>query len=256
MLPGRPPTAWSSDEGPWRRRSALAVHVYTASGTALALLIVLAAIEGDAVRALWLGLVALVIDGTDGMLARRMRVKERIPWFDGARLDDIVDYLTYAFAPMLLLWTDDRLPAGALGTALAMLPLLASSYQFCRVDAKTDDHVFLGFPSYWNVVAFYAIVLDLGPAVVATVLVVCSVLVFVPVGYLYPSRTKVFRTVSLVLTAVWLLSYAGLLLQVPDPHPLLVAASLAYLVYYVGVSLYLTSKRRRGGPTAAAVAES
>src|ERR671916_27132 len=146
------------------RWAGAAVHLYTASGTVLGLLIVLAAFEGDAVAALWLGLVALVVDGTDGMLARRMRVKETIPWFDGARLDDIVDYLTYAFAPVVLLWTTGSLPDGVLGWVVAALPLLASSYQFCRVDAKTDDHTFLGFPSYWNVVAFYAVVLDLAPA--------------------------------------------------------------------------------------------
>ena len=81
------------------------VHAYTASGLVLALLIVIAAIDGDAVRCLWLGLAALVIDGTDGMLARRLRVKETIPWFDGAMLDNIVDYLTYAFAPIVLLWS-------------------------------------------------------------------------------------------------------------------------------------------------------
>ena len=141
------------------------VHLYTASGTVVGLLIVLAAIEGEALTALWLGLVALFIDGTDGMLARRFRVKETIPWFDGALLDDIVDYLTYVFAPVVLLWTTGHLPYGALGWAVAALPLLASSYQFCRVDAKTGtDHFFLGFPSYWNVVAFYAIVLDSSPA--------------------------------------------------------------------------------------------
>jgi hypothetical protein len=132
------------------RLAGLALHAYTASGTVLALLIVIAAIDGDAVRALWLGLAALVIDGTDGMLARRLRVKETIPWFDGAMLDNIVDYLTYAFAPIVLLWTGGYLPNGFIGAALAALPLLASSYQFCRTDAKTDDHFFLGFPSYWN----------------------------------------------------------------------------------------------------------
>jgi phosphatidylcholine synthase len=217
----------------------------------LGLLIVLAAFDGDAVAALWLGLVALVVDGTDGMLARRLRVKETIPWFDGARLDDIVDYLTYAFAPIVLLWTTGSLPGGAAGWAVAALPLLASSYQFCRVDAKTDDHTFLGFPSYWNVVAFYAVVLDLGPAVVAAVLVVCSVLVFVPIRYLYPSRTTALRALSLLLTAVWLVFYAVLLVQVPDPHPVVVALSLAYLAYYVGVSLWLTARaarRRRREP--------
>ena len=228
------------------------MHLYTASGSALALLIVLAAFEGDAMLALWLGMAALVVDGTDGMLARRLRVREHLPWFDGARLDDIVDYLTYAFAPMLLLWSSGKLPDGELGTALAVVPLLASSYQFCRVDAKTDDHLFLGFPSYWNVVAFYAIVLDLPIAAVATILLVCSALVFVPIGYLYPSRTVAFRTTNLVLTAVWVVTYAVLLLQYPDPHPAVVALSLGYLAYYLAVSLVLTAARPGAGPRSGA----
>ncbi|MGK5172426.1 CDP-alcohol phosphatidyltransferase family protein [Geodermatophilus sp. CPCC 205761] len=224
------------------RLAGAAVHAYTASGSVLALLIVLAAVEGDPVTALWLGLAALVVDGTDGMLARRLRVKETIPWFDGARLDDIVDYLTYVFAPVVLLWTTGSLPSGAAGWVVAALPLLASSYQFCRVDAKTDDHTFLGFPSYWNVVAFYAVVLDASPVVVAAFVVVFSVLVFVPVRYLYPSRTPALQGVSLVLTAVWLATYAVLLLQYPDPHPVVVALSLSYLVYYLAVSGWLTAR--------------
>jgi phosphatidylglycerophosphate synthase len=150
----------------WSGLRSWVVHGYTATGAVLALLIVLAAVEGDVARALWLGLAALVIDGTDGMLARRYGVKERLPWFDGALLDNIVDYLTYVFAPMVLLLQSGYLPDGNAGTVIAALPLVASSYQFCRVDAKTDDHFFLGFPSYWNVVAFYAIAMDLTPAVV------------------------------------------------------------------------------------------
>ncbi|WP_231134909.1 CDP-alcohol phosphatidyltransferase family protein [Motilibacter deserti] len=227
---------------------AWAVHAYTASGAAIALLIVLAAFDGDAVRALWLGLLALIIDGTDGMLARRVRVKERVPQFDGARLDDIVDYLTYAFAPMLLLWSGGYLPDGSAGTVLAAVPLLASTYQFCRVDAKTDDHLFLGFPSYWNVVAFYTVVLGLGPTAVTVILLVCSALVFVPIGYLYPSRTVTLRPLSLALSTVWLVTYAVLLVQMPDPNDAVVAVSLAYLVYYVALSLWLTARgRRRAG---------
>ena len=206
----------------------------------LALLIVIAAIDGDAVRALWLGLAALVIDGTDGMIARRLRVKETIPWFDGAMLDNIVDYLTYAFAPIVLLWTGGYLPNGFIGAALAALPLLASSYQFCRTDAKTDDHFFLGFPSYWNVVAFYVVVLGLSPTATGVILLVCSILVFVPVKYVYPSRTKAFRSMNLLTTAIWLGSYAVLLAQMPDPSALVVGISLAYLVYYGALSLYLT----------------
>ena len=230
------------------RLGGAAVHLYTASGTVLGFLIVIAALEGDAVTALWLGLAALVIDGTDGMLARRMRVKETIPWFDGARLDDIVDYLTYVFAPVVLLWTTGFLPDGLLGWVLAALPLLASSYQFCRVDAKTSDHFFLGFPSYWNIVAFYVIVLDLSRPATGLLLAVCAVLVFVPIRYLYPSRTRNFQTMTLVLTVLWFASYAVLLLQFPDPNPLIVAASLLYVAYYAGISGYFTVRgaaRRR-----------
>jgi phosphatidylcholine synthase len=249
----------SADEQPViRTRRQLAagwmVHAYTAIGSVLALLVIVAALDGNTVRAFWILLVALIVDSTDGMLARRLKVKQTIPGFDGARLDDIVDYLTYVFAPVVLLWTTGHLPDGLAGYVLAALPLLASSYQFCRVDAKTDDHTFLGFPSYWNVVAFYAIVLDASEPALAVALVVFSVLVFVPIRFLYPSRSGALRTLSLVLSAVWAVTYALLLVQYPDPHPLVIAVSLAYLVYYWGVSLYLTAlaaRRRRAGPVPA-----
>jgi phosphatidylcholine synthase len=218
------------------------VHLYTASGSVLGLLIVLAAFEGDVEAALWLGLATLFIDGTDGMLARHFRVKETIPWFDGARLDDIVDYLTYVFAPIVLLWTTGYLPEGAVGWVVAGLPLLASCYQFCRVDAKTSDHFFLGFPSYWNVVAFYVIVLDTSELVTAVALVVFAVLVFVPIRYLYPSRMRSLQGLTLALTVIWLIAYAVLVLQLPDPNPWVVAASLAYVAYYWGLSFWMTAR--------------
>ena len=219
--------------------SAAAVHLYTASGAVLAFLIVLAAFRGDTTQALWLGLAALVVDSTDGTLARRFRVSERLPWFDGRRLDDIVDYLTYVFAPVLLLWSGGYLPEGTTGTIVAALPLLASSYQFCRVDAKTDDHFFLGFPSYWNVVAFYAIVFGMEPLAVGLILLVCSLLVFVPIRYVYPSRTEAFRSLTLALTLAWVICYA-LILLLPQASALLATISLLYLAYYFGLSLWLT----------------
>lgn len=226
-----------------RRAGAYAVHLYTASGAVLAMLILLAAFDGNVTQALWLLLIALLIDSTDGTLARRLRVSEALPGFDGRRLDDIVDYMTYVLAPVVLLWMSGYLPAGMFGVALAALPLLASSYQFCRVDAKTEDHFFLGFPSYWNVVAFYAIVLDLAPNTVGFILLVCSLLVFIPIRYVYPSRTRAFRRLTLSLTGLWVLCYAAILLQMPEPAPLPVLLSLLYLVYYVALSLYLTVRR-------------
>ena len=134
---------------PGARAAAWLVHVYTASGVVLALLMVHWSYQGRVEAVLWLFLVAMVIDATDGFLARHFRVKEVTPNFDGALLDNIVDYITYAFAPMVLLWTNGYLPSGTAGGVVAAVPLLASCYQFCRIDAKTDDHFFLGFPSYW-----------------------------------------------------------------------------------------------------------
>ncbi len=232
----------STESSLWLRLRASAVHLYTASGAVLALLIMVAAYEGEVVKALWLGLAALAIDSTDGLLARRYRVSELLPYFDGARLDDIVDYMTYVLAPVLLLWSSGYLPEGTPGMVIAALPLLASSYQFCQVDAKTEDHFFRGFPSYWNIVAFYAIVFGLDPNAVGAILFVCSLLVFVPLRYVYPSRTVAFRKITVALTALWLLGYAAILFQMPDPDAFLLNFTLLYLVYYVGLSLYLSAK--------------
>ena len=231
-----------TETSPWLRLRASAVHLYTASGAVLALLIMVAAYEGDVVKALWLGLATLIIDSTDGLLARRYRVSELLPSFDGARLDDIVDYMTYVLAPVLLLWSSGYLPEGTTGVVIAALPLLASSYQFCQVDAKTEDHFFRGFPSYWNIVAFYAIVFGLDATTVGTILFVCSLLVFVPLRYVYPSRTVAFRKTTVALTGLWILGYAAILFQMPNPDDLLLNFTLLYLVYYVGLSLYLSAK--------------
>jgi phosphatidylcholine synthase len=227
---------------PWFRARAVAVHLYTASGAVLALLILIAAFQGEAVKALWLMLAALVVDSTDGLLARRFRVREALPFFDGALLDNIVDYMTYVLAPMVLLWSGGYLPLGNVGVVVAALPLLASSYQFCRVDAKTDDHFFLGFPSYFNVLAFYAIVFEPHTTLLAVVIVVCSLLVFVPIRYVYPTRTAAFRKLSLTLTALWLASYAAILLEMPEPDRFFLGFSILYLFYYFGLSLYLSGK--------------
>jgi phosphatidylcholine synthase len=228
------------------RAAAAAVHLFTATGAVLALLMVHFSYHGKVETVLWLFLVAMVIDGTDGMLARRFRVKAVLPGFDGALLDNIVDYMTYAFAPMVLLWANGYLPDGVLGGVVAAVPLLASCYQFCRSDAKTDDHFFLGFPSYWNVVAFYAIVAGFDIGLTTLVIVVCTVLVFVPVKYLYPSRTEKLWYLNMALSVLWMAVYAVIVALMPDQPTWLIVLSLIYPVYYVGVSLWLTVTFRGG----------
>ena len=222
------------------RAAAAAVHLFTATGAVLALLMVHFSYHGKVETVLWLFLVAMVIDGTDGMLARRFRVKAVLPGFDGALLDNIVDYMTYALAPMALLWANGYLPDGAAGGVVASIPLLASTYQFCRTDAKTDDHFFLGFPSYWNIVAFYVVVWELSTAATTVLLLLLSVLVFVPIKYLYPSRTEKLWYVNMTLATLWLALWAAITASLPDAPVALVALSLVYVVYYIVVSLWLT----------------
>ena len=101
--------------------------------------------------------VATLVDATDGTMARKIGVKRVLPNFDGRKLDDLTDFLTYTFLPLLLIWRAELLPEGS--EHWLLLPLLASAYGFCQVEAKTDDGYFLGFPSLWNVVAFYLYVL-------------------------------------------------------------------------------------------------
>jgi phosphatidylcholine synthase len=222
------------------RAAAAAVHLFTATGAVLALLMVHFSYQHEVEKVLWLFLVAMVIDGTDGMLARRFKVKAVLPGFDGALLDNIVDYMTYALAPMALLWANGYLPDGALGGVVASIPLLASTYQFCRTDAKTDDHFFLGFPSYWNIVAFYVVVWELSTLATTALLLVLAVLVFVPIKYLYPSRTEKLWYSNMTLATLWLALWAAITAQLPDAPAVLVGLSLVYVVYYIVVSLWLT----------------
>ncbi|MBD8870356.1 CDP-alcohol phosphatidyltransferase family protein [Nocardioides donggukensis] len=216
------------------------VHAYTATGSVLALLMVHYSYRGEVTTVLWLFLAAMVVDGTDGFLARHYKVKAVMPGFDGALLDNIVDYMTYALAPMALLWANGYLPGGVLGAVCAGVPLLASCYQFCRSDAKTDDHFFLGFPSYWNIVAFYIVVAAVPVGLTVALLILCTIAVFVPVKYVYPSRTATLWGLNMTFACVWLVMFAVITALMPDPPLALVAVSLAYPAYYLGVSIWLT----------------
>ena len=171
-----------------RTTLAWGVHLYTGLGLVAAAAIAVLIVHGghESFRlAFLLMIVATLIDATDGTLARAVRVMEVLPGFDGRRLDDIVDFLTYTFLPLLLVWRAGLVPEGQ--HYWLLLPLLASAYGFCQVSAKTDDGYFLGFPSYWNLVAFYLFVLRLPPWGALTLVLTLALLTFVPTRYLYPT---------------------------------------------------------------------
>ena len=220
-------------------------HLYTASGAVFAFLAARAVIDFDYPAAFfWLG-VQVVVDATDGMLARAARVSERLPWFNGSKLDDIIDYLAYVFVPVLFVWRAILVPdAWTIFVAAAML--LSSAYGFNRDDAKTDDHFFTGFPSYWNVVTFYLLVAGWSSFVNAAILLTFIVLVFIPIRYVYPSRTPILQVFTNVVGGIWSVLMLFMLWQYPDVSRPVVWISLAFPVYYFALSLWLHVQKREG----------
>ena len=218
------------------------VHLYTALGAIVGFFSILAIEQGSFREAFFLMALTVVIDATDGTLARAARVKEVIPWFDGNLLDEIVDYLNFVIAPCFFLVHARLLPPQD-SLWLAALPLVASAYGFCRTDAKTADNFFLGFPSYWNVVVFYLYVLQAPLWVNAFLIIALSILVFVPIKFIYPSRSPRFRASINILGAVWGVAVLYMIYRLPHGDRTLAFASLFFPAYYTMLSLWLEFRR-------------
>lgn len=234
-----------------RRTLAWGVHTYTALGLVAAAVIAVLIVRGtgaDYRTAFLLMIAATLVDATDGMLARAVRIKETLPGFDGRKLDDLVDFLNYACLPLFLLWRMDILPDTL--QAILFLPLLASAYGFCQVYAKSDDGYFLGFPSYWNIVAFYIYVLQPLPlGVTLAMLIVPAIFTFVPSHYIYPTiGSGPLNVATNVLGAVWATLLVWILFALPDQLPpweddwlrTLALISLFFPAFYLGASWLIT----------------
>jgi phosphatidylcholine synthase len=227
---------------PFRRAAAWGVHLYTASGVVFAFLGLLATLRDEARVAFFWMIAATFVDATDGVLARIADVKRYAAALDGTHLDDIVDYLTYVFLPAFLVYHFGLVPA-TWGIAVVAAMLLSSAFGFTLADAKSDDHFFTGFPSYWNIVALYLFVLGLSPAANAAVLIALAALIFVRVGYVYPSRTPALRGTTVSLGSVWAMAVVAIVWLLPSPPRALVIASLLFPVYYFVLSLALQRRR-------------
>lgn len=231
-----------------QKAKAHSVHLYTASGVVFSFL---AAAEICNTQPdprwvfVWL-IVAVVIDATDGPLARRWHVKFRAPRFDGRTIDDIVDYQTFTLLPFLLVWRMDWLPPPAV---VWILPaLIASLLGFANIAAKQEQAgFFLGFPSYWNIYAFYTGVwsTEYGPVLPAVVLVLLTVLTIVPVRFLYPNLAPApWRGPLLIGAVLWLVLLLAMLPQYPHVSPVLLWLSFAYPAFYMFLSFWLDAAVR------------
>jgi len=224
-----------------RKLAAWLTHFYTASGGVIGMLALFAAAGGEIRLAFLLLFITVVIDSTDGLLARKVRVSEVLPNFSGAMIDNIIDFLTFIWIPVFIMGSTGLLPS----LIWITVPVIAGLYAYGQINMKTPDNFFLGFPSYWNVVALYLYLLKPEPFWAVLMVVVPAILTFIPTRYLYPSKNRVLSKTTWLLAIGWGLLMLYLLFQ-EQPNPDLILLSTFFPIYYFVASFYVEWQIRRG----------
>jgi phosphatidylcholine synthase len=228
------------------RLGAWAVHLLTASGAAFAFAAAVAAGRGAwQVVFLCLGL-ALIVDGVDGPLARRIHVKQRIPWFDGAALDFVVDYANYVFVPAMVL-AASGLISEPFATIAGIVVAVVGALYFADKRMKTSEQSFRGFPAVWNVLIFVLMIYRLPELVTLAIVLAAVILTFSPVEFIHPVRVKRMRPLTLTVTFLW--AILAILALAADLRPGgLVAVALAVTsIYMAGIGAFLQATREEFG---------
>jgi phosphatidylcholine synthase len=230
----------------WHRRClAWGIHAFTASGAFIGIMALAAIYEQEFLSAFWLMGAAIIIDAIDGFFARLVQVSMVAPQIDGALLDNIVDFFTYTLVPAFFLLVSTILPPHWRYLAVFAITLSAA-YQFTQVDAKTSDHFFKGFPSYWNIAVFYLYFWQMNPWTNLSILMILCFLSFVPIKYVYLSRLEylthnpLLKFAMLLSSLIWGFATAGLLWVYPETNHLCVVISMGYILLYAAVSIYRT----------------
>ena len=230
-----------------RRFAAWMVHLFTATGAVFSLLSLNAIFWQNYISALWLMAAAVVIDSMDGMMARAVHTKEVVPEIDGALLDNIIDYVNYVIVPSFFIIESSLLPYGFRIVSAGLIAFV-SAYQFSQIDAKTEDHFFKGFPSYWNIVVFYLYVWKTPQWVNLGLITLLCGMVFVPIKYAYLSQphylvqSRPFKYGILLITVLWALACAGSLWLYPISNCILSFISVGYIFLYISLSIFRTYK--------------
>src|SRR5690348_11341999 len=186
---------------PPRRAAAFGVHILTALGAGVALLALLEAVrEHWSAMFLWLG-VALVIDATDGPIARKLDVVRLQPNWSGEVLDLVVDFVTYVFVPAYAITASGMLlPVAA--PILGIGIMVSGALYFADRRMKASDNHFRGFPALWNAAAFYLFLLHLPPVLSTLGIAILIALTFAPFHVLHPVRVVRLRWLTLWLMAI------------------------------------------------------
>jgi phosphatidylcholine synthase len=218
------------------RAAGFSVHVFTASGGAVALLALYAAIERHfAICFAWLGL-AMFIDGIDGTLARAARVHETAATIDGTVLDLVVDFLTYVLVPVVALWRSDLMPTEA-SFWIGLVVTIASALYFADTRMKTDDLWFRGFPAAWNLLVLYLFLLRPPWVLSAIVLLGAAGMMFAPIVFVHPLRVTRLRVVTIVVTVIWAVLAALAIIDNLAPPFWVLAGLVATAAYILALPL-------------------
>ena len=213
------------------------VNVFTVSGAAVSTAAVLFTFKGYH-QVAWLLLGAgLIIDALDGSVVRLFGLDNTLPRYDGEKLDEFADLFTFVVGPLCVAWATGMLPFDWVGISTGMIVCAASVLQFSRTNNKTDN-AFWGFPSFWNIVYFYAWALNLSSGVIVGLSLMLSVLVFAPIPFAYPSRLPALKRTTWVLGGVWLLVLSLYLIE-PEMGHYWLWGSLLFPVYYLGLSIWM-----------------
>ncbi len=181
---------------------AFSVHLLTASGSFLAFLSLVAASEERWLAMFWwLGL-ALLVDGIDGPIARRLQVKDVLPTWSGDMLDNIIDYVTYVLIPAFALYQSGFMGEGLSFLAAAII-VVSSAIYYADTGIKTTENFFKGFPVVWNMVVFVLFVVQPGEYVAMGAVVVSAILTFAPIHFLHPVRVVRLRVLNLSIFLGW-----------------------------------------------------
>ena len=225
---------------------AWAVHAFTTCGIVLGFLALVAVLKNDPVKAfMWLGL-ALFVDGIDGTLARKARVLEYTPNFDGRTLDNVIDFFTYVAVPALMVYWFNMVPMPYLlggqtwSLISAALIMAVSCYTFANVGMKSDDYYFVGFPAIWNVVVLYFFVLDTGWQVNLITIVALSILTFIPIKFVHPLRVTDWRGITVPMTVLWAALSLSLVLAMRERAGW-ETVDLIQLWVWIGASVYFAA---------------
>ena len=218
--------------------AAWAVHGFTASGAVLGFLAIISIFNNDLVGAfLWLGL-ALLIDGLDGSLARKIGVTDKTPNIDGSALDLVIDYLNYVIIPALMIYWFQFVPPGWEIYIPAGI-VAVSLYTFANINMKTSDYYFSGWPAIWNILVLYFYILGTNLWINLIVIIILYILTFVPIKFVHPLRVKNLRNYTIFATVLW--GASTLKLVTANPNINLFLEEKIVMAIWILCSIYFAS---------------